>query len=515
VSREKTTIIGVDQGTTNTKVMALDSRGRILAEATRPIATKAPRAGWVEQDPEQMAANVIDCVREVLERTGRAARDVAGVGIANQTETLVVWDSGTGRPAMPAIVWQCRRGEGEIAALRDARTRSLIRSRTGLDLDPTFTAAKLSWLVRNRPVIRDGLRQGDLLWGTVDSWLIWTLTKGAVYATDAGNASRTMLFDIRRLEWDAELFELFQVEPSGHPEVRRSTGPFGVTDETIFGAPIAITGALGDQQASLFGHGCFARSDVKATYGTGAFVWLNLGADPDAPAPDGLLKTVAWLLEEPCYALEGFVMAAGAVLDWLAERLGIAEGAPGIVERATIAGSADGTILVPAFQGLASPWWRPEARAGLLGLTRATTTGQICHAGLDAICFQIRSVIEAMAGSGGHQIRALRVDGGASRSDYLMHLQADILQVPLVRSRIDSLTGYGAALMAGLGSGIWSGPEDLADLTRPVGTVDPDPSGKQDWDLAYRDWAAAIAAVLALHPTGSRRAFPTGPSDDR
>jgi glycerol kinase len=498
VSRERTILIGVDQGTTNTKTVALDSQGCVLAEAVRPIATEAPRAGWVEQDPEQMTSNVIACVREVLERTGRAARDVAGMGLANQTETLVVWDPDTGRPALPAIVWQCRRGEDEIASLRDARTRALVRERTGLDLDPTFTAAKLSWLFRHRPAIADALRQGTLFWGTVDSWLIWKLTEGAVYATDAGNASRTMLFDIRRLDWDAKLFELFQVAPSGRPDVRRSTGPFGVTGETLFGAPIAIAAALGDQQASLFGHGCFTRSDIKATYGTGAFVWLNAGSDPEVPPPEGILKTVAWLLEEPCYALEGFVMTAGAALDWLAERLSIAEGAPGVLEQAAIAGSADGTILVPAFQGLASPWWRPDARAALLGLTRATTTGQICHAGVEAISFQVRSVVEAMAGPGGQRIRALRVDGGPSRSDYLMRLQADILQVPLIRSRVESLTGYGAALMAGLGGGIWSSLDELADLARPIGTVDPDPSSAQRWDEAYRDWRAAMAAVLAL-----------------
>ncbi len=496
--RERITIIGVDQGTTNTKAVALDGQGRVLAEAVRPIATEVPRAGWVEQSPEQMAANVIDCVREVLECTGRAARDVAGMGIANQTETLVVWDPDTGRPAMPAIVWQCRRGEEEIAVLRDGRTRSMVRDHTGLDLDPTFTAAKLSWLFHNRPAIADGLRQGTLLWGTVDTWLIWNLTQGVVYATDAGNASRTMLFDIRRLEWDAELFELFQFAPNARPEVRRSTGPFGTTGKSIFGAPIAIAGALGDQQASLFGHGCFRPFEVKATYGTGAFVWLNAGSDLGAPCPEGLLKTVAWLLEEPCYALEGFVMTAGAVLDWLAERLAVANGAQGVLERAAAARSADGTVLVPAFQGLASPWWRPEARAALLGLTRATSTGQICHAGLEAICFQIRSVVEAMAGPGGQQIRALRVDGGASRSDYLMRLQADILQVPLIRSRIDSLTGYGAAMMAGLGGGIWSGLDDLANLTRPFGTVDPEPSSARGWDSAYRDWSAAMEAVLAL-----------------
>ncbi len=497
---DSATIIGVDQGTTNTKAVALDGRGRILAEAVRPIATQSPRAGWVEQDPQAMVGNVVACVRDVLERSGRAARNVAGLGIANQTETLVVWNASTGKPAMPAIVWQCRRGEEEIAPLRDERTRSMVRERTGLDLDPTFTAAKLSWLFRNRADIAGGLRAGTLLWGTVDSWLIWVLTGGAVYATDVSNASRTMLFDIRRMDWDPQLFELFELAPAARPKVLSSTGPFSATHKRIFGAPIAIVGALGDQQASLFGHGCFARSEIKATYGTGAFVWLNAGSDPDAPCPDGLLRTVAWRLEEPSYALEGFVMAAGSVLDWLAERLSIADGARGVLEQALGAGSSDGVTLIPAFQGLGSPWWRPDARAALLGMTRATSTGHICHAGLESVCFQIRGVLDALAGSGGWQIQALRVDGGLSRSDYLMQLQADILQLPIVHSARESVTGYGAALMAGLGCGIWSGLEQLADLTRPCQTTEPDPVSAAGWDAAYRGWLSTIGTVLAMPP---------------
>jgi glycerol kinase len=478
--------------------VAIDAQGLLLCEAARPIATHSPQAGWVEQEPDAMALNVVACVREVLERLGRTAADVAGLGIANQTETLVVWDPDTGKPVMPAIVWQCRRGEAEVTALLDQRTREMVRERTGLDIDPTFTAAKLSWIFRNLPEIADGLRAGRLFWGTVDCWLIWKLTGGALYATDAGNASRTMLFDIRRLSWASELFDLFSVASAARPEVRRSDGPFGSTDHAIFDGPIAIAGALGDQQASLFGHGCYARSEIKATYGTGAFVWLNAGSDAGAPCPDGLLRTVAWLLDEPCYALEGFVMAAGAVLDWLAERLAVAEGARGVAEQGSRTRSADGVLLVPALQGLASPWWRPDARAALLGMSRATSTGHICHAGLESVCYQVRAVLEAMGSGTEWQIPALRVDGGPSRSDYLMQLQADILQLPLIRSRSDSLTGYGSALMAGLGCGFWGGLEELGGLPRPSTRMEPDPASAHRWEAAYHDWRAATERVLAV-----------------
>jgi glycerol kinase len=360
---ESTILIGVDQGTTNTKVVAIDGAGRALGQASRPIATQAPRPGWVEQDATAMFANVVDGVREVLATTGCGAKDVAGLGIANQTETLVVWDRRTGEPVLPAIVWQCRRGEAEIAALQSDGNRALVRGRTGLDLDPTFTACKLRWLFAHRPEIAAGLRRGDCLFGTVDCWLIWKLSGGRVYATDASNASRTMLFDIARLAWDAELLDLFELDIARLPDMRRSTGPFGATASEIFGGPMPIVGAFGDQQASLFGHGCFAAGDIKATYGTGAFIWRNAGSLPGTPPGDGLIRTIAWQLERPCYALEGFVMYAGAMLEWLAARLSIADGGRGVAARAEVAGDSGGVIIVPAFQGLAAAGAGRDPRA--------------------------------------------------------------------------------------------------------------------------------------------------------
>jgi glycerol kinase len=496
-----TIVIGIDQGTTNTKAAAVDGSGRLLHTAARPIVTQAPQPGWVEQDPRQMLANVVACVREVLAAAGDAA--VAGLGIANQTETLVVWDRRSGEPVMPAIVWQCRRGDAELQQLRSERTLALIRGRTGLDLDPTFTAGKLRWLFRHRPAIADGLRRGEHLWGTVDCWLIWKLTGGRVHATDSGNAARTMLFDIARLAWDPELLALFDLSIASLPETRRSTGPFGNTDPVFFDRSIPITAALGDQQASLFGHGCFAPSEIKATYGTGAFIWLNAGNRPDIAAADGLLRTVAWHLDEPCYALEGFVMYAGAILEWLAARLAIPEGGRGVVERARQAGTSGGVLLVPAFQGLAGPWWRPDARAALLGMTESTTVGHICHAGLEAIAFQLRALLDSIAQSTGRRIETLRVDGGPTRSPYLMQLHADILQLPLAVSAFDSVTPYGAALMAGLGAGVWSTLDQLRALMSPPTLVPRNPATAAMWDRAYHAWRATTDVILNL------------PSDDR
>jgi len=492
-------LIGIDQGTTNTKAVAVDGAGRMLAQASRPIATRAPQAGWVEQDALAMFANLVDCVREVLAASGRAVGDVAGLGIANQTETLVVWDRRTGEPAMPAIVWQCRRGEAEIADLQNERNRALVRARTGLDIDPTFTASKLRWLAVNRPEIAAALRRGDSLFGTVDCWLIWKLTCGRVHATEASNASRTLLFDIQHLAWDAELIDLFGLKIASMPALRQSTGPFAAADAALFGASIPITGVLGDQQASLFGHGCFAEGQIKVTYGTGAFIWRNAGSRVDVAQGDGLIRTVAWHLDAPCYAIEGFVMSCGAMLEWLAARLAIADGGRGVAALAATAGGSDGVAIVPAFQGLAAPWWRPDARGAMLGLSEATSVGQICHAALEAICFQVRAVLESIARLGGGAADLLHVDGGPTRSTRLMQLQADILQRPLAVSAFDSVTPYGAALMAGLGAGIWKDQEELRRIMPAPSVIEPDGGAAGRWDEAHGRWRKAVDAVLALH----------------
>jgi glycerol kinase len=492
-------VIGIDQGTTNTKVVAIDAQGRVLGQADRPIASASPQLGWVEQDPNAMLANIVACLREVMAKLGRGSEDLAGLGIANQTETLVIWDRRTGEPVLPAIVWKCRRGDAEIAPLRRDEVVTELRRKTGLDLDPTFTAAKLKWVAVNRPEIATRLASGDCLFGTVDCWLIWKLSSGATYATEPGNASRTMLLDIASADWDPDLATLFGLKLARLPELRRSAGYFGETAREFFGGAIPITAAMGDQQAALFGHGCFDPLQLKITYGTGAFLWVNAGADPAINATDGLIRTIAWSLGRPTYALEGFVMYAGAILDWLATRLGIAGGGAAVVREAQQAGTSDGVALVPAFQGLAAPWWRPEVRAGLIGMTEATSRSHLCHAGLEALCYQIRAVLEGVRRSTGQAIGAVRVDGGPTRSDYLMQMQADVLQHSLAASAFDSVTPFGAALMAGLGAGLWSSLDDLRPLVKPSKQIAPNPGVASRWDRGYADWLAASEALLALY----------------
>jgi glycerol kinase len=485
-------ILGIDQGTTNTKVLAIDRQGRILGEASRPIATTSPESGFVEQDAAVMLANVLACIREVQDRLALKPTEIVSLGIANQTETLVVWDPKTHEPVMPAIVWQCRRGAEELAPLRSEATLQLIRKRTGLDLDPTFTAAKLLWLTRHRPAIAAGLRDGKLRWGTVDSWLIAALTEGATYATEPGNASRTMLFDIEKLAWDKELCALFGLELAQFPDLRRSDARFGETSSRLLGARVPITGVLGDQQAALFGHGCTEEHELKVTYGTGAFLWVNAGTRPPQAAGDGIIRTIAWQLDEPSYAYEGFVMYAGKILDWLSERLGLEGRGAAVAAQAEKAGSSAGVLLVPAFQGLASPWWQPDLRAALLGLGESTSQGHIAHAGLEAVCYQIRAVLDGIIGKSRPPM--VKVDGGMTRSRYFTAMQASVLGVPLAVSASDAMTPFGAALMAGLGSGCWTSLDELRRLPRASEIVAPSSQSYQD---SYAGWRKAVDLLVA------------------
>lgn len=490
-------IIGVDQGTTNTKAVALNGAGMVLAQAARPIASASPQPGWVEQDAMAMFTNCVACISEVIERAGATAQDVAGVGIANQTETLVIWDPATGQPVMPAMVWQCRRGEAEILPLRRPEIIALVTARTGLDLDPTFTAAKLAWVTHARPGIAAGLRSGALLFGTVDCWLMWRLSGGRVYATEPGNASRTALFRLERGGWDAELISLFGLTIARLPETGLTARRYGETASGLFGAEIPITAAMGDQQASLFGHGCFAPGDLKVTYGTGAFMWAHAGAKLPPARADGLIRTIAWDLGAPAYALEGFVMSAGAALNWLARQFGLADGGAAVVEKARETDGTHGVMLVPAFQGLASPWWNNDVRAVLWGMTEATSVADICQAGLEAVCYQVRAVLESMAAAIGRPPALVRADGGLARADTLMQLQTDCLQIPLHLAAQEALTPFGAALMAGIGAGVWREISDLRPLVGAGREAAPNPAAQARHDAGYRAWRRVVDATIA------------------
>jgi glycerol kinase len=488
--RDNPIVIGLDQGTTNVKAIAIDARGTVLAEAARPIATHSPSAGIVEQDAETIFTTAVACIGDAIAQCGRPAQDIAALGIANQTETLIIWDRATGKPVMPALIWQDRRGAEEIEILRDKS--ELIRMRTGLDLDPTFTAAKLRWAFQNLPEIAVGLKSGQLLFGTVDTWLIWKLTGGATYATEPSNASRSMLFDIARLEWDRELVALFGLSLPTLPECRASNANFGSTDPSLFDAAIPITGVMGDQQASLFGHGCFAEGELKITYGTGAFLWVNAGAKPPQTEAKGIIRTIAWQTNQPCYAYEGFVMYAGKIIDWLATRLAIDDGAAGVISAAQKSGNQDGVLLIPAFQGLASPWWRPSMRAAFLGLTEATSPGNLAQAGLESIAFQIRAILDALD-AGGKSRSTIKVDGGLTRAKYFLELQANLLGRPLAPAQTQSVTPFGAALMAGLGAGLWR-MEELRALIPRGSRIEPKPD--RAFEGRYRLWQDTIRMMM-------------------
>lgn len=490
-------VIGVDQGTSSTKALLIDSDGTVAAEADRPIAVAHPQPGWVEQDPAAMIGNVVACVREVLEKAGLDAKRVAALGLDNHTETLVLWRKDTGEPVHPAIVWQCRRSTAESDSLDSEANRRLIRARSGLDLDPTFTATKLLWVCRNRPEIAEGLRAGSILFGTVDCWLVWQLTGGRSYMTEASNASRTMLFRIDELAWDPDLLELFQLQIAEFPDVRPSNGPFGSCEAERFGAEIPITGVLGDQQAALFGHGCLNQGEFKSTYGTGAFVWMNAGHDYRPVEEAGYLQTVAWNLDRPTYALEGFVMYAGAVLDWLVEHLGLAASAAEIAAKAESAGTSAGVALVPAFQGLASPWWAPNARAAVLGMSSSTRAEEVCHAALESVCFQVRRVLDDMAGADVRPSGTVRVDGGLTRSKYLLQMQADILGMPVQQAGMEHITPFGVGLLAGLGAGLWSEPAALKALTGGGPVYAANPGTSAEWSERYGAWCRAVDCVLS------------------
>ncbi|MFM9841912.1 MAG: FGGY family carbohydrate kinase [Dongiaceae bacterium] len=483
-------VLGIDQGTTNTKAVLVDSGARIRAVAERRIETASPQPGWVEQDPEAMLRNVLDCSRDVLAQGGVAPGKIAGAGICNQTETLVVWEAGTGRPLHPAIVWQCRRSQADAQAVQQAGAE--IGGRTGLDLDPTFTATKLRWLVRERPEIGARLANGQALWGTVDSWLAYALSGGKAYVTEPGNASRTMLFDIAKLRFDDDLFRIFGLALARRPEVKTSAAAFGHFAKEHLGSEIPISGILGDQQASLFGHGCFEPGMLKASFGTGGFVWLNAGATPPSGDRQGLLATIAWQLDKPAYALEGFVMYAGAVVDWLLRILGLGGGPEAVARLAREAAGTGGVTLVPAFQGLGSPWWDAEVRASILGLSAGSERAQICRAGLEAICFQTRAVLEAMARVSGKAATFVSVDGGMTRSDDIMAMQAAVLKTPLRRAATVHVAALGAALMAGIGAGLWKGTEEVGPLMGGGSPVEDTGFAAEPWDERYAQWRAAV-----------------------
>ena len=454
-------VIAIDAGTTGVRAFAVDEDGEPQGWAYREFAQYFPQPGWVEHDPMEIWESVGATLAELV---GQLRQPIAAVGITDQRETVVAWDRRTGVPLHRAIVWQDRRTAGRCDELAEKGMLPMIRERTGLVLDPYFSASKIEWLLHE-----GGVEPGpDLAVGTIDSWVLWNLTGGAEHATDPSNASRTMLFDIHALEWSEELCELFGVPRSCLPDVRPSSGRLGsTTDATAAGAGIPVSGVAGDQQAALFGQACFTPGMVKNTYGTGSFVLMNVG--PTSPAPvDGLLTTLGWTLADgtTAYVLEGAIFSTGSAAQWLRDGLGVIDDAAQTEALAATVSDTEGVYLVPAFTGLGSPWWDPYARGTVVGLTRGAGRAHLARAVLEAMAYQTRDVVEAMHGAAGHAVTDLRADGGASANGVLLQIQADQLQVPVRRPAIQETTALGAAYLAGLAEGVWSSLDELSSQWR-------------------------------------------------
>ena len=458
-----TFVLALDQGTTSSRAIIFDDTSNIVAVAQQEFEQIYPQPGWVEHDAEAIWRTQLATAREAMARAGLSAGELAAIGITNQRETVVVWDRRTGRPIHNAIVWQDCRTAAQTDSLKAPQTATLIREKTGLLPDPYFSASKIAWLLDHVDGARTAATAGHLACGTIDAWLIYRLTDGAVHATDVSNASRTMLFDIHAGAWDVALLDLFDIPHSMLPEVVDSSGVVGHTAAALLGAEIPIAGIVGDQQAALFGQLCFEPGMVKNTYGTGCFMLAQTGATLVRSASN-LLTTVAWRLAgQPLqYALEGSVFIGGAAIQWLRDGLGIIDSAPGVNDLANAVPDSGGVIMVPAFVGLGAPHWDPHARGAILGITRGTTAAHVARATLEGIAFQVADVLEAMQSDMGQSLSELRVDGGAAASDLLMQIQSDCLGADVVRPEITETTALGAAYLAGLAVGVWAGPDALA-----------------------------------------------------
>lgn len=457
-------VLALDQGTTSSRAILFDRRGRAVASAQQEFPQGFPAPGHVTHAPEDIWSSQLQTARAVLEQAGASAADVVALGITNQRETTLVWERESGRPVAPAIVWQSRITAPRCEELRRAGHEERVRTITGLPIDAYFSGPKIAHILDSAPGLRARAEAGELCFGTVDTFLLWRLTGGRVHATDVSNASRTLLFDIRRLAWDEGLCDLFGVPTPMLPAIRPSSAHLGDAVGEWLGAEVPITGICGDQQAATFGQACLSPGTAKCTYGTGAFMLLNTGDRPVASA-NGLLSTVLWRLGEDgavSYALEGAVFVAGAAVQWLRDGLRVLESSSDIEALAAQGDRESGVVVVPAFVGLGAPWWDPDARGIIAGLTRGTRLEDIARATVDAMAFQVGDLLEAMEADAGHGLETLRVDGGAAVNDSLLQFQADLLGVPVERPRVTETTALGAAFLAGLASGFWTDSSEIA-----------------------------------------------------
>lgn len=456
-------ILAIDQGTTSSRAILFDQAGGIAAVAQREFTQYFPQPGWVEHDANEIWSTQAGVVTECVARAGVDTKQIAALGITNQRETVVVWDRATGEPVYRAIVWQDRRTAGVCDDLKKDGLEPMIRQKTGLVLDAYFSGTKLKWILDHVAGTRQRAESGQLVFGTVDTWLAWKLTGGTVHITDASNASRTLLYNIHTNQWDDDLLKLFNIPRAILPEVRASSERYGDTAASLFGARVPVAGMAGDQQAALFGQMCLEPGMLKNTYGTGAFLVLNTGNQP-VTSNNNLLTTIAWKIgDRTTYALEGSIFIAGAVVQWLRDGLGLIRASAAIEQLAMTVKDNGGVYLVPAFAGLGAPHWDASARGTITGLTRGTTAGHLARAALESVAFQTADVLQAMQADSGIPVKELRVDGGMTGNDLLLQFQADMLGIPLVRPRIRETTAVGAAYLAGLAVGFW---KDMAEVQR-------------------------------------------------
>lgn len=492
-----TFMMAIDQGTTSTRALLINKQGEIAAIEQEELPLIYPQPGHVEVDSELLWDSTLRVMQQLLKKNGINAADVQGIGITNQRETTVIWNKETGKPIYHGLVWQSRQTAGICESLKADGYEALFKQKTGLVLDPYFSGTKVKWVLDHVAGARALAEQGKLLFGTVESWLIWNLTDGKVHITDVSNASRTLMFNIYARAWDEELLRLLTIPASMLPKVRSSSELYGYTDTSILGAAVPIAGAAGDQQAALFGQQAFHIGDTKNTYGTGCFMLMNTGDKPIA-SKHGLLTTIAWEIDGKLeYALEGSVFVAGAAIQWLRDGLSIIQQAGETSEIAAQLDSTGGVYVVPAFVGLGTPYWNSDVRGSMFGITRGTTRAHIVRAVLESLAYQSRELVAVMEEDSGVKLSKLAVDGGAIQNDFLMQFQSDILGIEVERPQISESTGLGAAFLAGLAVGFWSSKEELAGLRKIECTFTP-LMAEQEREALFKGWLKAVKAAMAF-----------------
>lgn len=487
-------ILSLDQGTTSSRAVVFDGEGNILSMAQSGFSQIYPKSGWVEHDPLDIVTTQFGAVTEALVRGGISMKDIAAIGIANQRETSIVWERRTGKPVYNAIVWQCRRTADICERLKKQGLSDFIYRKTGLVIDPYFSATKIQWILDNVPGARARAERGELCFGTVDTYLLWQLSEGRIFATDYTNASRTMLFNIHTLQWDEDLLRLFSIPREMLPEVRPSSSFYGCTSDRVFGREVPVCGVAGDQQSALYGQLCTSAGEAKSTFGTGCFLLMNTG-EKAVESQSGLITTVAAGKDKVQYALEGSVFIGGAVVQWLRDEMGLVSSAAETQDIALSVPDTGGVYVVPAFVGLGAPYWDSEARGAVVGVTRGTSRAQFVRAALESVAYQVHDVLKAMERDRGGKIVSLNVDGGASANDFLMQFQSDVLDAKIVRPAVVETTALGAAYLAGLCSGYWKSEEEIK-RTRKAGRefLPSMPQDKREGLL--RGWERAVRQTM-------------------